>query len=252
MKISIITVCFNSASTIGQTISSVSSQTHPDIEHIVIDGLSTDGTMSIVQSSPSIAKFVSEADAGIYDAMNKGIQLCTGDVVGILNADDFYEDEQVLSKVAEIFQDPLIDACYGDLLYVDQNDTSQIVRYWKSAPYKSGKFKMGWMPAHPTFFVRRGVYDSFGGFDLSYKLAADFELLFRLIEKHQIKTKYLPQILVKMRMGGATNKSLKNIITQNKEILNALNKHYGSNQFFKFVAGKLVSRLTQFLARPTK
>lgn len=245
-------MCFNSAATISQTIASVASQSHPDIEHIVIDGQSTDSTMQIVLCSPSIAKYVSEPDAGIYDAMNKGIQLCTGDVIGILNADDFYADNQVLKKIADTFKDAEIDACYGDLLYVDQFDTAKTVRYWRSVPYLPGKFKMGWMPAHPTFFVRRALYERYDRFDLSYRLAADFELLFRFIEKHRVRTKYLPEILVKMRMGGATNKSICNVIKQNKEILRALKDYYGTASVFRFAVTKLFNKLGQYISRPAK
>lgn len=243
-------MCFNSAATIGQTISSVANQSHLDIEHIVVDGQSNDSTMQIVLSSPSVSKHVSEPDSGIYDAMNKGIKLCTGDVIGILNADDFYADNQVLQKIVAVFQDASIDACYGDLLYVDQFNTEKIIRYWRSSSYSPGKFKNGWMPAHPTFFVRRRFYEEFGQFDLSYKLAADFELLFRFIEIHRVRTKYLPDILVRMRMGGATNKSIGNIVNQNKEILRALKQYYGTASVSQFIASKFFNKLSQFWSRP--
>jgi len=183
MKISIITVCYNSAETITDTITSVASQQYNDKEHIIVDGASRDSTMDIVKSADSISRYISEPDKGIYDGMNKGLRLATGDVIGLLNADDFYADDTVLSQVANVFKDPNMKACFANLVYVDQHDTSRVVRYWKSRPYQQGLFKSGWMPAHPTFFVKKEVYAQYGLFDLSYKIAADFELLFRLIEQ---------------------------------------------------------------------
>ncbi len=250
MIISIITVCFNSASTIGNTINSVASQSYADKEHIIVDGNSSDSTMEIVRASTSLSQIVSESDKGIYDAMNKGIALATGDVIGTLNADDFYMHDQVLADVANIFLDPTIEACYGDLVYVRQDDVNQVVRFWKSKDYKPGMFKSGWMPAHPTFFVRKHVYVQLGGFDLSYKIAADFEILFRFIEKNKIKTYYLPKVLVKMRLGGTTNKNLSNIIKQNKEIVAILNKYYADFSMLEFVFKKLFNRIKQFIFHP--
>jgi glycosyltransferase involved in cell wall biosynthesis len=246
MKISVITVCYNSAATIGDTISSVASQSYADKEYIVVDGNSSDATMNIVRASSSISHFISEPDKGIYDAMNKGIALATGDVIGTLNADDFYMDDHVLSNVAKIFLDPNIDACYGDLLYVSEANTDHAVRFWKSTNYKHGLFKSGWMPAHPTFFVRKNVYERLGNFDLNYKIAADFELLFRFIEKNKVNTKYLPKVLVKMRLGGTTNKNVSNIIWQNKEIFTILRAYYADFSILKFVAKKLINRFLQF------
>lgn len=250
MKISIITVCYNSSLTINDTINSVARQTHADKEHIVVDGNSNDSTMEIVRASPSISHFVSEPDLGIYDAMNKGIKLATGEVVGTLNADDFYINDQVLEDVAQVFLDPTIEACYADLVYVRQDNVDQVVRFWKSNDYKSGLFKSGWMPAHPTFFVRKSVCDRLGGFDLNYKIAADFELLFRFIEQNKIKTRYLPKVLVKMRLGGTTNKNLSNILKQNKEIIAILNKYYVDFSTIKYVFTKLLNRLFQFIIHP--
>lgn len=250
MKISIITVCFNSANTIGDTIKSIATQTYLDKEHIVVDGVSKDATMHMVRSSLSVSVCISEPDNGIYDAMNKGIALATGDVVGTLNADDYYMNDQVLDDIAKVFLDPTIEACYGDLVYVRQDNINKIVRFWKSNDYKSGMFKSGWMPAHPTFFVRKNVYERLGSFDLRYKIAADFEILFRFIEKNKIKTKYLPKVLVKMRLGGTTNKNLSNIIKQNKEIVAILNKHYGNFSMIEFVFKKLFNRINQYISHP--
>ena len=247
MKISIITVCFNSAKTITDTIQSVANQDYTDIEHIIVDGGSTDGTVEIISKASNVAHFISEPDDGIYDAMNKGIALAKGDVVGILNADDFYTSNHVLSKIATVFENPSIDACYADLVYVDQNNTDQVVRYWKSSPFKQGLFLKGWMPPHPTFFCRKSVYEKYGVFNLYYKIAADVEILFRFIEQVGIKTVYLPELLIRMRIGGTTNKSISNILIQNREILTVLVNHYGDVSYFKFFINKLASRVKQFV-----
>jgi glycosyltransferase involved in cell wall biosynthesis len=247
MKISIITVCFNSATTIESTIISVANQKNVEVEHIIIDGVSTDGTIEIVNKYKCISKFVSEPDRGIYDAMNKGIALATGDVIGTLNADDFYANENVLEDVAKVFSDSNVDACYGDLVYVSQQNPIKIVRYWKSRDYVSGLFKSGWMPAHPTFFVRKSVYQRLGVFNLNYKIASDFELLFRFIEQHKIRTKYIPKVLVNMRLGGTTNKNVSNILKQNKEIVAILNGYYPDFSVIKFVFKKLINRFLQFV-----
>lgn len=250
LKISIITVCFNSEKTIHDTIQSVALQDYQNIEHIIVDGGSTDGTYDIIANAPSVTKFISEPDNGIYDAMNKGISIATGDIIGTLNADDFYATSSVISQVANTFHNNDIDGCYADLVYVDARDTIKVIRYWKSKSFESGLFKFGWMPAHPTFFVRSSVYEQFGMFDLRYKLAADMQLLFRLLEKHKIKTVYVPEIFIKMRVGGATNKNIKNIYIQNKEIITVLNEFYGKSSHFIFFIYKLIERLKQFVFKP--
>ena len=248
LKVSIITVCHNSTSTIESTLQSVANQSYTNVEHVVIDGASTDDTVEIIKRYKTM--LVTELDKGIYDAMNKGIKLATGDVIGTLNADDFYIHNNVLSEVAKVFEDESIEACFADLVYVDQFDTNRIVRYWKSRPYQVGLFKQGWMPAHPTFFVRKSVYEKFGVFDLNYQIAADFELLFRFIEQNKIKTYYLPKVLVKMRLGGTTNKNLKNIRTQNNEIIRILRAHHHGFSAFQFWRHKIINRFVQFISRP--
>lgn len=250
MKISIITVCYNSATTIDSTLRSVTSQDYPDIEYIIVDGGSTDGTLDIIKRYQNVSILVSEPDKGIYDAMNKGIRLATGDVIGTLNADDFYIDNTAVSDVAKTFEDNAVDACFADLVYVDQNNTDKIVRYWKSQQYQPGLFKKGWMPAHPTFFVRKAVYEKFGAFDLNFRIAADFELLFRLIEKNKIRTVYLPRVIIKMRLGGTTNKNLKNIRIQNTEIIQILRAYYKDFSVFKFWFSKIINRVFQRISRP--
>ena len=169
--------------------------------------------------------WVSEPDRGIYDAMNKGIRLSTGEIIGTINADDFYAEPDVLARVAALFEDPAIDVCYGDLCYVGYDDPTRIVRYWRSSEFKPDLFLYGWCPPHPTFFVRRSVYDRLGTYDESYKIAADVDLTMRYLEKHRVRSRYLPQVLVKMRMGGSSNKSIRNVIQQNREIWAALRKH---------------------------
>lgn len=250
MKISIITVCFNSAKTISDTINSVASQNYYDTEHIIVDGGSTDGTVKIIENAPSVARFVSEPDSGIYDAMNKGINMASGEVIGILNADDFYVNEVVLNQIARVFNKEDVDACYADLVYVKEKNTSKVVRYWRSQTFKAGLFLKGWMPAHPTFFVKKSVYEQHGVFNLNYRIAADVEMLFRLMEVKKINTTYIPETIIKMRLGGTTNKSIKNIKQQNQEVLLMLDGFYGRVSRVRFFTCKLFDRLQQFLTKP--
>jgi glycosyltransferase involved in cell wall biosynthesis len=253
MKISVITVCYNSAETIGDTLRSVRKQTYGDIEHVVIDGGSKDNTLLVVKTEGQhVAKVVSERDNGIYDAMNKGIALATGAIIGFINADDLYASPEVLADVAALFDDPNVDVCYGDLCYVKQDNTGAVVRYWQSSDFRAGTFEEGWCPPHPTFFVRREIYERFGIFDLTYRIAADVELMMRFLEVHQVCAKYLPEVLVKMRMGGTTNRNLSNIVKQNKEILRALKQHGLRSSMVRLIGNKIVSRGLQFFVRPKK
>lgn len=219
MKVSIITVCYNSAEFIEGAIKSVLSQSYSNIEYIVIDGSSTDGTLEILgKYRDKIAKIVSEKDNGIYDAMNKGIELAIGDVVGILNSDDFYYDNDVIKTVVESIERNNADVCWGDLVYVKKDDTNKIVRFWKSSEYNPGKFIRGWHPPHPTFFVRRGIYEKYGNFRLDLSVYADYELMLRFLEKYKVKGFYVPKIFVKMREGGASNwRSIKKVFTGSLE-----------------------------------
>jgi glycosyltransferase involved in cell wall biosynthesis len=244
--ISVITVCYNSARTIEGTLRSVSLQTWPNIEHIVIDGGSTDGTTSILERCQErLAVMVSEPDGGIYHAMNKGLDRCNGEIIGFLNADDFYADNDVLTKVAEAFQDPRVEACFGDLVYVSE-DTRRVLRYWKSRPYRRGSFARGWSPAHPTFYIRRSALGRLGPFDLTYRLAADTEFMMRYLEAHAVPSVYIPRIQVRMRMGGASNNSASNVIRQNSEIFHAFRKHGISYSVVLFWCSKLLCRLEQW------
>ena len=209
MKISIITITYNSEQTVEDTIQSVVSQDFPDIEYIIVDGLSKDNTLAVVNSyTKYIHRLISEKDNGLYDALNKGIKVATGDVIGMLHSDDVYAGTNVISKIAQQFAaNPDVEGVYADLVFVDRNDTSRVLRTWKAGEFEPDAFKKGWMPPHPTFFVKKSVYDRFGGFNLDLKLSADYELMLRLIHKHQIKISYLPETIVKMRMGGISNTS---------------------------------------------
>lgn len=253
MKISIITVCYNSEKTISKTLESILYQSFKDVEHIIIDGKSTDSTLSIISKFLHNKKVISEPDKGIYDAMNKGIEIATGDIIGFLNSDDFYVNNNILSNVTKIFENNSdIDACYSDLIYVNQTDTSNIVRFVKSKKFYKGLFSKGWCPPHPTFFVRRSIYERFGKFDLNYSIASDVDLMMRFLEMHNIKSKYIPEVWVKMRMGGITNKNFRNIWLQNKEIILSFKKNNLSVNFLKFFVFKILSRSLQFFKKPTQ
>lgn len=217
-KISIITVCYNSAKTIEDTIQSVINQTYDNIEYIIIDGISTDNTLEIVSKyKDKISKIVSEKDAGLYDAINKGIGLATGDIIANLNSDDFYIDNNVIADVVAKMEADKSDTLYADLYYVDAIDTNKVTRNWVSGQYKKGMFFKGWMPPHPTFFVRKSVYEQYGKFNLELKSAADYELMLRFIHKHECSISYLPRVVVKMRVGGVSNSSIKNRLKANRE-----------------------------------
>ncbi len=247
MKVSVITVCLNSVKTIEETLRSVQSQNHTDIEHIVIDGGSVDGTVEILKAyKDSIYKFISEPDEGIYDAMNKGIKLATGDMVGFLNSGDFYADKNVIGRIVEVTKVNNVDCCYGDLEYVAKNNPSKTVRRWKSQPYQSELFKKGWHPPHPTFFAKKIIFDKYGGFDVNYDIGADYELMLRFLEKHHINSCYIPSVLVKMRTGGKSNKNLWQIIKANMECYRAWKKNdLKINPFI--ILKKPASKLIQYV-----
>lgn len=243
-----ITVCWNSEETIEDTIQSVISQTYSDIEYIVVDGNSTDSTLDILKKyRQHIAHIISEPDEGIYDAMNKGIDAAAGDVIAMLNADDHYAHNSVVSKMVEIIENDKLDAAYADLDYVRAEDSDKIVRRWKPGEYKKGSFRLGWVPPHPTFFCRKEICQKYGGYLDSFKIAADFELMLRLMEKYNIKTGYLPEVTVKMRTGGKAN-NLCGILKGNIEILKAfhINQISVSPLFF---CVKPIAKLRQLFNR---
>ena len=226
ITISIITVTFRSAATIADTCISIARQTYPHVQHIIVDGGSTDGTIEIAQKSARVGSIiVSEPDDGIYDAMNKGLRLATGDVIGFLNADDIFSGSGVLSQVAEVFRDSRYEACFSDLVYVDQNNVSKIRRVWRTRACKPVALSIGWIPPHPTFYVRRQIYLSAGGFDLAFRLAADHEIMCRFLFRKKIRIKYVPVVWVCMRLGGATNRNYMNVFKQNIEIIRSLLRH---------------------------
>lgn len=248
MRISIVTPVFNDPR-VARALDSILSQRHEhELELIVVDAGSTDNTMKILDGyREGITTLISEPDDGIYDGMNKGVRLATGDIVGILNADDRYADELVLRDVLGTFSDSDTDACYGNLVYVNDND--EIVRYWKSGGHSAGKWRWGWMPPHPTFFVRRGIYERHGVFDLGFPIAADYELMLRLLFKERVRVEYLDRVLVRMALGGASNGSVSNIIKANQEVARAWRRNnLGGGFLVPFL--KPASKVLQFVGKP--
>lgn len=213
MKVSIITVSLNSANIIEDCIESVVNQSYKNIEYIIIDGGSTDGTLDIIKKYENkISFWISKKDHGIYDAMNKGINLATGEIIGIINSDDIYADDFVIENIVEFITKKNVDTCYGNLIYIDRKNTNRIIRLWRSGKYSKTKFKRGWMPPHPTFFVKNHIYKRYGSFNLKFPIIADYELMLRFLYKHNISTVYIPKVLVKMRTGGETRLSIINVI----------------------------------------
>lgn len=236
MKISIITAAYNSASTLGDTMHSVLSQSYGDWEHIVVDGGSKDGTLELIRElEPRYGgrlRWISEPDHGIYDAMNKGITMASGDVVGILNSDDFYTSDTILETVAREFEDKDIDAVYGDIHFVNDDNLTKCVRYYSSKSFRPWKMRMGFMPAHPSFYCKREIYNNYGSFDLGFKIGSDFENLLRLIYVNKITTKYIPFDFVTMRTGGASTSGVSSHKQISKDIVAALRKNnVWSNSF---------------------
>ena len=251
LKVTIITPVFNGASTIENTIESIIQQDYENIEYIIVDGKSTDGTVSLIEKyADQIDKFVSEPDRGIYDAVNKGIKVASGDILCTLNCDDMYADSTIISQMVEFIQSNVLDAAYGDIVYVDRHDTNCVKRFWETGEYKKGSFRYGWVPPHPAFFCRKEIFDKYGDFNDQFEIAGDFELMLRFIEKHQIKIGYLPKIIVKMRIGGKAN-ILRGIFHGNLEIINSfrLNNLRLSLWFFVY---KPIAKISQLFKIPRK
>lgn len=226
MKVSLITVTYNSARFLQNTIQSVAHQDHPHIEYIIVDGGSTDNTLQIIeQNSDCINKWISEKDNGMYDAINKGMKMATGDVIGILNSDDMLASTNVISKIVAAFEEKKVDSIFGDLLYVDAEEVDKVHRFWKGMPYRRSLFKTGWMPAHPTFYVRKEVVDQLGGYQPYYFSASDFEFMTRYLYKHRISSYYLPELIVKMRKGGMSNGSMQKRLRANRRDYLALKEN---------------------------
>lgn len=248
MKISIVTVTYNSEKTLADTIQSVIRQDYDDIEYIIIDGGSKDGTINIVNKYKEyVHQFISEPDKGIYDAMNKGIFMATGDIVGFLNSDDFFEDEDVVSTIANTMEkDPELDGIHADLYYVDSINTNKVVRYWCTRPFPKAGFFTGWHPAHPTFYVKKECYCKLGGYRLDMPLSADFELMFRFIQCNHIKVKHIDKVFVRMRLGGATSKNLSSIVKGIKQCKYAFNVN-GQHMPRLYPAYRLIPKLFQLV-----
>jgi glycosyltransferase len=248
MKISVITAVYNNRDTVGQALDSALAQDYPDVELVVIDGASTDGTRDVLQGyADRVGVLASEPDRGIYDALNKGIARATGEVVGFLHSDDLFADGHVLSRIAEAFADPAVDAVYGDLLYVSKGNPDRVVRTWRAGAFTPAKLAHGWMPPHPTLYVRRDAYERLGGYDTSYRIAADYECVLRLLGRGGLRAAYIPEVLVKMRVGGASNRSLRNILRKSREDYRALSSSGIGG--LRALAWKNLSKLPQFLNR---
>jgi glycosyltransferase len=226
MSVTVITVCFNSARTIVDALRSVQSQTHAALEHIVIDGASRDGTAQLVREhGHRVARFVSEPDHGIYDAMNKGLALASGEFVGFLNADDVFADDGVVARIAAAASSPSHpDAVFGDLVYVDAQDMTRVVRRWRSGRFASSRLRFGWMPPHPTFYARTEQLRRLGGFDTGYRIAADYDCMLRVLSRPGATAAYLDEVLVRMRTGGASNRSLSAVLRKSREDLRTLRR----------------------------
>jgi len=248
MKLSIISVVYNNAQYIEDCIKSVASQSYRNYEHIVVDGGSTDGTLEVIEKHrEKITKWVSEPDDGLYSAMNKGISMATGDVIGFLHSDDYYADQDVIEKVADVFINRDVESLYGDLIYISKNG-ERIIRYWKSGNYRESMVRWGWMPPHPTFFVKREIYNRHGCFNTDLRIAADYDLILRFLGKHSISTHYIPEVLIKMRIGGNSNKSIKNIIRKSTEDYRAM-KENGLPVPIAALFYKNFSKLRQFIIK---
>jgi glycosyltransferase involved in cell wall biosynthesis len=249
MKVSIITVCFNSARTLGDTIASVSAQQYPDVEHLVIDGGSTDGTLDVIERHrEKLAKVVSEPDRGIYDAMNKGLVLASGDVIGFLNADDLYADREVLSRVMTVMEREGLDALLGDVEFYKPENPARTLRRYRSAQFRPDRIAWGWMPAHPALFLHRRVYERFGLFRTDYRIAGDFEYCARIFRDHTLVYRSLPETLVRMRTGGISTGGLRNTVLLNREVLRACRENGIDTNMLK-ICSKYPAKVLEFLVK---
>jgi len=251
MKISIITATYNSAKTLEVCMNSVVDQTYDNIEYIIVDGGSTDETLNVIKSKsenhPNIF-FSSEPDKGIYDALNKGISKATGDVIGFVHSDDFLSDPSIIGIIANAFRAEAIDGVYGNLHYVQFDDPDKVVRNWTSQTFSQKLLNRGWMPAHPTLFLKKSVYDTNGKFNMTYKIAADYDFILRIFKQPQYTFKYLPYTIMKMRVGGASNRNLRNLIQKTKEDFTAATNN-GMNSPLKVVVQKNLSKIPQWFSK---
>ena len=249
MKISVVTAVYNRAATVGSALASVQSQTYQNLEHVLQDGGSTDGTLDILKShdDPRMT-LVSERDSGIYDAINRGKARATGDIVGVMHSDDMFAHDGVLQQVADAFADPDVDCVYGDLQYVAADDTARVIRHWTSGAYTRELLTRGWMPPHPTFYIRRTLLEQHGAYDTSFQIAADYDAMLRWLWTHKLRPAYIPEVLVKMRIGGESNRSIGRILQKSREDYRALRRNNVGGAFT--LAQKNLSKIKQF--RPKK
>lgn len=248
MRISLITAVYNRRGTLTAALASAAAQSHGDIEHLIQDGGSTDGSLDVIAAwQHGGMRVASERDGGIYDALNKGIARATGDAVGFLHSDDLLAHDDVLARVAEALADPAVDGVYGDLDYVAAEDTDRIIRRWRSGVYDPARLRWGWMPPHPTLYLRRRVYDQLGGYDTNFRIAADYEAMLRYLVRGQIRLAYIPEVMVKMRVGGESNRSLGRILTKSREDLHAMRRHGVGG--IGTLAAKNLRKITQFVSK---
>ena len=249
MKISIITATYNSETSIASALKSIEEQDHKEIEVLLIDGKSKDNTIEVAKKAFSgTLKIISEKDRGIYDALNKGIYKATGDIIGFVHSDDLLASPETISAIVKAFEESEADGVYGDLQYVKKEDTAKVIRYWKSQSFKPQLLSNGWMPAHPSLFLKKEVYEKHGFFNLDYNIAADYDFMLRILQDAQLKFTYLPQVITKMRVGGASNRSIKNIVQKSSEDLRALQANKIKNPA-KVLALKNLSKLSQFVKK---
>ncbi len=249
MKVSIITVTYNSGKYLADCIESVIKQQYNDIEHIIVDGKSTDNTVAVIKQYEShITKWISETDRGMYDAINKGMLMATGDVIGILNSDDILDSDDVISCIVNAFKEQGVDTVYGDLEYVDPDDTDRVFRIWKGRPFKRYRFRYGWMPAHPTFYIKRSLIDRCGFYENHYFTAADYEFMARYLYKNRVSAYYLPKLIVRMRIGGQSNKNFRQRFRANRRDYLAMRKNKIPFAFFVSILKPLI-KLNQFFKK---
>jgi glycosyltransferase involved in cell wall biosynthesis len=247
LQVTVVTAVKNRAPTLGACLRSVHSQTWPAVEHVLVDGGSTDGSLSIIGAHhPKLAKVICEPDRGVYEALNKGIQSATGDIIGFLHADDEFASDRALESVARAFEDPGVDAVYGDLIYVSRGDPTHVVRYWRAGKYARSQIANGWMPPHPTFYVRRSIYSRFGAFDTRYKIAADYENMLRILWRGGAEAVYIPEVLVRMRTGGLSNR-LSNLFMKSREDYAAMRAN--GIEPWQALLLKNVTKLPQFVIK---
>ena len=246
LKVSLITVCFNSAKTIRDTLDSVAAQDYKNLEYIVIDGASSDQTLKIIKDHKcKVDVLVSEPDKGLYDAYNKGLSFATGDIIGFINSDDLYQSDKVISDMIRVFSSKDVDACHADLVYVDPNNTSKIERVWRSMNFTAKEMERGLIPAHPTVFFKREVYEKVGLFDTKFKYVADHDLLLRTFYHHEVKAVHVPDIWVRMRSGGTTGSGLRGLLEQNLEIRSAQRKYGIYSSIGSYLVTKISDRFFQ-------